>query len=179
VIVTGTDEATVVERARRGDRAAFGLLAERHEGALVAFATRRLDSSAEAADAVQAALVRALERLGDLDEPAAFRGWLYAITLNECRKRRRGVARLRAALERLAGLVIASEPDPLPDDEAAVVRAAVQALPEKQRLAVELRAWEGLSAAEAARVLGCSEGTVKANFHHALEKLRRTLHARR
>jgi len=167
----------LVERARRGDRAAFGSLAMEHENALVAFAARRLGAPGEAEDAVQAVLARALEHLTELEDPKAFRGWLYAITLNECTRRRRGMARLRAALGRVKELVLArsGKEAPLGTDEAELVRAAVKELPSKQRLTVELRVWEGLSCEETARVLGTTEGTVKANFHHALSKLRERL----
>ena len=172
MIGTAPDEKLLVERAQGGDRIAFGTLASRHEVALVAFAARRLGDGGEARDAVQAVLARALEHVGELEDRGAFRGWLYAITLNECTRRRRGMARLRTALGRLRELVAARAQASIGADEAELVRAAVRTLPEKQRLAVELRIWDGLSCEETALALGCTEGTIKANFHHALAKLR-------
>jgi RNA polymerase sigma-70 factor (ECF subfamily) len=172
---TGTDERSLVDKARAGDRAAFAALAERHEAALALFAARQLERRGDAADVVQASLARALEHLGDLEDRSAFRGWLYAIALNECRRRRRGLLRLKAALSRLGELVSARGGPSLEADDAEAVRAAVRGLPERQRLAVELRIWDGLSCEEAARALGVAEGTVKANFHHALAKLRERL----
>jgi RNA polymerase sigma-70 factor (ECF subfamily) len=169
-----TDQA-LVARARAGQRDAFGILVARHEAALVAFARRRLDAD-QARDAVQAAFTFALERLSDLRDPGAFKGWLFGVTLNECRRRQRGLRRFARALERWFDRRPApTVRDDGQDDRQDVVRAAVARLPERQRLAVELRIWDGLSCEQAALALGCTTGTVKANFHHALTKLRREL----
>lgn len=167
-----TDEA-IAARARAGDRAAFGELAARFAAPLAAFARRRLRDGEEATDVAQATLVRALETIGGLRDPRAVRGWLYGIALNECRRRRRGLARLDAALR--AWLDRRSSREPVELDEMDVARAELARLPEKQRLAVELRILEGLSGEEAALALGCAEGTVKANLHHGLAKLRERL----
>lgn len=162
-------EAALVARARGGDRAAFGALAARHSKALAAFAARRLGDPVEANDVAQATLVRALESLDTLREPARFRGWLWGIALNECRQRQRALARLARALERWReGRPASALPFELGED----VRQALAALPERQRLAVELRVFDGLSCEDAATALGVTAGTIKANFHHALVKLR-------
>lgn len=171
-------ERALVERARAGDRAAYGTLAASLAPLLAAFAARHVAGAADAADVAQASLLRGLETLPSLEDPARFRGWLYAIALNECRRRHRGLVRLRRAYERWrerrTGEAARASPPGEPD-EAERVRAAVSRLPERQRLAVELRLWEGLSVEDAARALGCTEGTVKANLHHALAKLREAL----
>jgi len=172
---TTEGEEALVVRARVGDRTAFGELASLYSRPLAAFASRRLGDPAEGADVAQAALARALEGLSGLREAGAFRGWLYEIALNECRRRRRGLGRLRAAYDRWRDRRQAEErgrPEKLAADEAAVVLAALARLPERQRLAVELRVVEGLTGEEAARALGCTVGTIKANLHHGLERLR-------
>jgi RNA polymerase sigma-70 factor (ECF subfamily) len=179
VATAGTEtETSLVERARAGDRAAFGELFAQNERPLAAFARRRLRPDEDASDVAQAVLARALEEIGSLRDPAAWRGWLYGIALNECRRRNRQRGRLRRALAALEELVLARGPSGLEADETDKVRLAVAKLPERQRLTVELRVWEGLSVADAALALGCTEGTVKANFHHALQRLRRELEER-
>jgi RNA polymerase sigma-70 factor (ECF subfamily) len=55
------------------------------------------------------------------------------------------------------------------------VNGAVNALPEKQRAAVILRIYHGLSHKEISDILGCSVGTVKANYFHAIRNLRKFL----
>lgn len=166
-------ERSLVERARTGDRTAFGALAEQYAQPLAAFARRWVGSTDEAHDAAQAAIAQALAGIDRLEDPAAFRGWLYGIALNECRKRHRRAGRLARALAGLREVLVGRSSEPGEEAvDAGRVRAAVARLPEKQRVTVELRIWEGLSCAEAAVALGCTEGTVKANFHHALKKLR-------
>ena len=169
-----TDEA-LAARARAGDRAAFGELVARFALPLAAFARRRLGDPEESTDVAQATFVRALETIGGLREPRAVRGWLYGIALNECRRRRRGIARLETALRAWLDHRSARERAALDPDEGDVARAALAELPERQRLAVELRVLEGLTCDEAALALGCTTGTVKANLHHGLAKLRARL----
>ncbi|MBI3723821.1 RNA polymerase sigma factor [bacterium] len=169
-------ERELVLSARGGDREAFGKLVERYAGPLAAFASRQLDSLDEARDVAQATLVRALASIGSLRDADRFRGWVYAMALNEVRKRKRGLARLRRAYEKWRERAAVRAPSSPPDEERSrEVRTALSRLPEKQRLAVELRLWEGLSCEEAATALGCTAGTIKANFHHAVTKLRAEL----
>src|SRR5437899_1146735 len=75
------DDASVVERVRGGDRAAFGVLIDRHRVAAVAFARRMLDPAA-AEDVVQEALLAAFLKLENLHEPRRFRSWLFGIVAN-------------------------------------------------------------------------------------------------
>ena len=172
-------ERLLVERARAGDRTAFGALVERYSVPLAAFARRWVDrgeAQDAAHDVVQTTFAQALSSIPALHDACAFRGWLYGIALNECRRRRRSAGRLRRALAGLTDVLLGRGPvlpaEPADPEEAEAVRTAVARLPERQRATVELRMWEGLSCAEAAVALGCTEGTIKANFHHALKKLR-------
>ena len=55
------------------------------------------------------------------------------------------------------------------------VQEAVRTLPEKQRAVFALRFYEELSHREIAEIVGCSEGTSKANYFHAIRKLRKLL----
>jgi RNA polymerase sigma-70 factor (ECF subfamily) len=52
---------------------------------------------------------------------------------------------------------------------------AVRSLPDKQRAVFTLKFYEGLSHKEIANVVGCSEGTSKANYFHAIRRLRKKL----
>ncbi len=68
-----------VRRAQAGDRDALGELMERYERAVYAIALRRLSNHAEAQELCQEVFVQAIEKLGQLREPAAFGGWLRSI----------------------------------------------------------------------------------------------------
>lgn len=73
--------AALVLRARRGDREAFGRLAERFQSTVYALARRRLNHPAEAAELTQDVFIHAMSRLHQLREPERFAGWLKQMTV--------------------------------------------------------------------------------------------------
>jgi RNA polymerase sigma factor (sigma-70 family) len=169
------DDATLVRRARDGDRAAFAQLVDRHSGLLRATTRRAADSDDVAADAAQEAVLTAMLSLDRLRDDAAFGAWLAGIGLNATRhllRDRRPAAPLpedRAA-------------DPLDVDQAldeqraaARIRRAIATLPDGQRDAVALFYLAGLTHAEAADHLGVPAGAVKTRLHKARATLRRRL----
>src|SRR5687768_17726831 len=79
----------LVERARRGDPDAFGVLVERHHRAALRAAVAALGAVADADDAVQDAWIAARGRLADFRGDAAFRTWLLAIVWRKAADRRR------------------------------------------------------------------------------------------
>jgi RNA polymerase sigma-70 factor (ECF subfamily) len=107
--------------------------------------------------------------------PRPFKPWLYAIALNRCRLEFRKPFTDEVSMEG-AILVLSGEPSPADSVVAAetahLVAAAVRRLPPQQQMVVVLRVWQGLSYAEIAETLGRTEGTVRANMHHALAALR-------
>src|SRR5215468_6299843 len=90
------DEANDLDRARRGDRDAFGRLVRRHQRRVYAAALHILGNHSDADDATQEAFVRAYRGLGSFDGRADFFTWLYRIAvntaLNALRSGKRGVA---------------------------------------------------------------------------------------
>jgi len=177
-------EAELVERARRGDHAAYGDLVRLHED--VAFRTAYVicGSAADAEDAAQEALVRAYAALGRFRPGAPFRPWLLAIVANEARNRRRGAGRraalaLRATEQAAAvpdgGATPSVEADVLAHDERATLLHAVEGLREEDRLVIACRYLLDLGEAETAAVLGLPQGTVKSRLSRALGRLRERL----
>ena len=138
-----------------------------------------LGDEADAQDVVQDGMLRALKGLSGFRGDASFRTWLLAIVANEARSVLRRVARQREASldDRLAG---DSPPGGVAEGvvlrtEDARVRALLARLPEKQRLAVQLRVDEGLSFREVGDVSGSSEGAARVNYHHGILRLREWL----
>src|SRR5947209_7293509 len=87
------DTSALVRRAQGGDEQAFGELAERFRGMVYQVALKHLRNWADAEDLTQDALVRALEKLSQLEDPHCFPGWLRQITvglaLNRITRQRR------------------------------------------------------------------------------------------
>jgi RNA polymerase sigma-70 factor, ECF subfamily len=175
-----TPDEELVKRAQGGDRAALDRLVRRHQRAVFALCLRYVRDSDEAADLVQRSFVRAMGKLGELRDAGVFRSWLLRIgahlALNHIRDHARFVAddgeleggigdgrgpSPSAALDRLEAA-----------EEASALREAVQALPTKQRMTLELRIYEDLPFRDIGVALGISEGAAKVNFHYAVRKLR-------
>jgi len=156
----------LLRRHAEGDPEAFGLLFRRHSGRLWAVALRVTCDPDDAADALQEAMISAFRRAGDFRGESAVTTWLHRIVVN---------ASLDLLRRRSAHSVPWSgEPDdlPLPEprqgtDSVAVtdsrldVNAALGTLPPPQRAALVLVDMLGYPVADAAVILGVSEGTVK------------------
>jgi RNA polymerase sigma factor (sigma-70 family) len=174
------DDATLVRRARRGDRGAFAELVDRH-GPLLRATTRRAAPDLElAADAAQEAVLTAMLSLERLRDDAAFGPWLAGIGLNATRHLARDRRTAPApAPDHAADDHAAETPDvdQLLDEQraAARIRRAIAALPDGQRDAVALFYLAGLTHAEAAEHLGVPVGAVKTRLHKARANLRRRL----
>jgi RNA polymerase sigma factor (sigma-70 family) len=175
------NEAALVERARRGDAAAYEALVRAHQD--IAFRTACLfaGSAADAEEAAQEAFVKAWRALPRFRAGAPFRPWLLAIVGNEARNRRRAAGRragvaLRAVHERPSG-------DAAPSPEAALLAggerrallAALSALDERDRTVIACRFLLDLSERETAEALGCRPGTVKSRLSRALGRMRAEL----
>jgi RNA polymerase sigma-70 factor (ECF subfamily) len=173
------DEHDLIERARAGDRAAFGELVRHHRDAVYRFAFRWLADPDQALDVAQDVFVRAFAGLRDYRGDSRFRTWLFSITLNTARslarrQKRRGEVRLDTGADFQD---LRTPPDARAARAEAFARAAAELakLPEKQRGAVALRVYEGLSFKEIGEIIGCSEGAARVNYFHGIQKLREAL----
>jgi RNA polymerase sigma-70 factor (ECF subfamily) len=180
-MVLETDAAsdlTLVNRARDGDRNAFGLLVERHYDFIHRVAWRWAGNRADAEDIAQDVCVRLGKAIRSYRGGSAFTTWLYAMTLNAARDLKRKSARESAKSEAFGvhALVSGGEAyEPLSEDPAERLWAAVRTLPDKQREAVLLVYGEGLSHADAADVMGSAEATVSWHVHEAKKRLKQLL----
>lgn len=172
----------LVKRAQGGDRAALDRLVRRHQRALFALCLRYVRDTDEAADLVQRSFVRAMGKLSDLRDAGVFRSWLLRIGAHLALNHIRDHARFVADDGELEGVgdERASSPAGALDrleaaEQASALRAAVQGLPTKQRMTLELRIYEDLPFRDIGEALGISEGAAKVNFHYAVRKLRGTL----
>ena len=178
------DDAELVQAARRGEKAAFATLLDRHRAVLIALCRRTLGDASLAEDAAQEAALQAMLSLDRLREPPLFGSWLAGIGLNVCRRWLRYRSRECWSWEALQGGGQITEPadtGPSPEelaeaaDIAGRVRRAVADLPAGQRAVVLLFYLSGLTHAETAAQLGIELGAVKTRLHKARQTLRRKL----
>ncbi len=164
-------------RAGRGDRVAASALVLRHTDKIMGACYRMLGERAAAEDATQETFLRLWTHAGSWrDTGAKFETWLYRVAMNICldRLRKRGrEAPEDAAPEQIDGTLRADQAM-VEDERRAAVQAAVDALPDRQRLAVTLCHYQELSNIEAAAIMEASVEAVES----LLARARRTLRAR-
>lgn len=163
----GDDDASLVARARAGDRAAEEAIYRRHVRYVGAIALHLCGRHQDAEDIVQDVFTLALPRLDQLRDPAALRGWLARIAVSRCtrRIRRRRILRFvglddgaaDAPLHRLC----APEVDPETRAELAQVEAVLGRCGDDERVAWVLHRVEGETLESVAAICGCSLATVK------------------
>lgn len=171
-------EALLVQQVADGDRKAFGVLLSTHQLPLVRFTRRMLGDYAVADDIVQETFVRLWTRAGSFNSAnARLTTWLHNIAHNLCIDSFRRNSRLEftdddARLER-SGV----GPDNVLEDtqNAKRVRTAVQMLPERQRSALLMCHYQGLSNRDAAEILGVSVDALESLLARARRYLKKEL----
>lgn len=182
-VVEPEADDVLVERARRGDAAAYGRLVARYQEVAFRIAYLLVGDAAEAEDAAQEGFIKAFYALRRFRPGAAFRPWLLEIVGNQARNQRRAGGRraalaLRASAEwssATTGTTRSAEVDAEREERRRAVLKAVDGLRDDDRLVVAYRYFFDLSEAEMAEALGCARGTVKSRLSRALERLRNSL----
>jgi RNA polymerase sigma-70 factor (family 1) len=174
------DTVGLVERLKAGDERAFEELVDTYKERLYRVAWRILRDDESAEDAAQEAFIKVYRNISRFEERSSLYTWMYRITVNiALNKLKRDKFRQMVPL----GDMIRRDRSPRSDPARAAigseivdrVREAVETLPDKQRAVFTLKFYEGMSHKEIAEVVGCSEGTSKANYFHAIRKLRKLL----
>jgi RNA polymerase sigma factor (sigma-70 family) len=171
------DDISDVPAALAGDREALARLYQRHAPVVLSLC-RRFSTPAEAEDALQEVFLRAFRRLDQLTEPSGFRPWLYTIARRVCAERRRSVRR-RTRHETEATMRQTEIDPPVASPAEAVdqaeqlnrLTAALDTLPDDERLAIHLHYLDPDPPAAAASTLGLS----RSGFYKLLHRARRRL----
>ena len=172
-------EDLLLERAQQGDRAALEELCHREWRGVYAIAYGSLGNVSEAQDLTQETFLRALKSLHlyrNTGKP--FSAWLATIARNLIRdgwrKRRHGSVGLDAAMELVSGEA-GPEDRAVATDEQQRLRAALASLPSDYQTVIRLRIYDGLPAADTARVMGRTPAAIRQLQHRALSALRGAL----
>lgn len=183
--MTGLDrtDSDLLDAIRAGDGAALSSLLARHAPTVMRFAMKLCRNEADAEDVLQDTLLAAARGARDLRGGAAVSTWLYTVARSFCIKKRRKRKHAPDALVALddAGAEKVASPAATPEEHAveheigAALEHALASLDETAREVIVLRDVEGLSAAEAAEVMGTSVDAVKSRLHRARASLRTAL----
>ena len=169
-------DVELVEETKRGDRLAFSELVRRHQRSLLRVSMRFSRDTAQAEDIVQESFIKAYQKLALFEGRSSFKSWLFQIAMNTAKNRLRSRGHDYSPIEEATvGVDPGAESDMIRTDVRSLIRREVGKLPEKQRLALTLRIFEDLSFKEIAVAMACPYDTAKANYRHALLKLRKRL----
>ncbi|HUH02698.1 MAG TPA: sigma-70 family RNA polymerase sigma factor [Kofleriaceae bacterium] len=175
--------ATLVDRAKRGDRRAFGELVRRYRPRILALTLHLTGSESDAEDVTQEVFIKAYRALDSFEGRSQFFTWVYRMAVNRSLNARRDKKRRREELvddPRVARAVqVDARGNPgraaeLRQTYAALLHA-LDALPAEMCTSVVLVALQGLNHGEAAVVQNCSPGTVAWRIHEARKRLRKAL----
>lgn len=150
-------QSELARRAREGDREAYADLVRRHRERLLAVAFARCGHREDALDAVQDAVLRGIEHVGQLRDASAFLPWMEALVVSSCSRMRERAYRSRECpLD--AAEPAASDPSPV---DRLWVEGLLAALPDRHRTVLRGLYLDGRTVAELAGTLGRPVGTVK------------------
>ena len=163
----------LVDQVKVGNRKAFTELVRRHQRGLLRIVLRMTRELPLAEDIVQETFIKAYEKMALFEGRSSFKSWLYQVGLNTAKNRFRSRPQEEFTTDIVQGGVDAgAERDLVKGDMSRILRAQVDLLPERQRIAITLRVFEDLSFKEIAQIMNCPYDTAKANYRHALLKLR-------
>jgi len=178
-------DVELMGRIRDGDFAAFEQLIGIHQRSVIGTVAKMLGNPAESEDIAQQVFLRVWKSAGRYEPQARFTTWLFTITrnlvFNEVRRRQRkptvSVQEREETTNRVVEDVQGSSPDEdlLRSEMEAAIDRAIEALPEKQRLAVVLRRYEEMPYEEIGEVLSMSVPAVKSLLFRARTQLKESL----
>jgi len=175
-------------RAREGDLEAYNRLVERYQGKIYAIAYNMTGNNEDAKDLTQDIFVKAFRNLKRFKGDSSFYTWIYRIavnhTINFLKKRNRhnfySLDDVDQGVEKDPDYIeLVSNSEPFRNAELSELQKklneAIQKLSDKHRAAVIMHDIEGLPHEEIAKILGCSEGTVRSRLFYARRQLQNFL----
>ncbi len=167
-----SSEEKLIKKAIKGNDKAFTRLIMSYKEYLYRTAWLYCKNQEVALEAVQECVARSYEKIVTLRDPALFRTWLTRILLNAVTDQYRRQSRF-VYLEEQSEWAFREEH--ISQEEKLDLYAAVERLPEKQRVAVILKYFQDLKISEISAVMDIPEGSVKAYLHQARKNLREDL----
>lgn len=167
----------LVGEVREGNRKSFSELVQRHQRSLLRLGLRFTKEQSLAEDIVQESFIKAFQKIHLFEGRASFKSWLYQIALNTARNKFRdrfgGGSFDSVNVDDVPlGVDPGAETGMLRADVKKRIRVEIDKLPDRQRMALSLRIFEDLSFKEIAEIMSCPYDTAKANYRHALMKLK-------
>jgi RNA polymerase sigma-70 factor (ECF subfamily) len=189
VVLEQLSDAEVMLRVAKGDDAAFDYLVEKYRRPIISFMYRTTHNQATAEELAQEVFLRVYRSRESYEASAKFTTWLYRIAtnlaVNNARDTKHERAENQVSLDEpdeesgstmdVADTRITVEQQLLREERLAAIRKVVEALPERQRMAVLMHKYQNMDYKEIAAVLKLSESATKSLLFRAYESLRESL----
>lgn len=173
----------LVLRVQQGDKSAYDLLVIKYQHRIIQLVNRYVKDHSEAQDVAQEAFIKAYRALGNFRGDSAFYTWLYRIAINTAKNYL--VSRNRRYSDYQVDIQDAEQVEAAPqlrgmetpeylllnDEIVAVIKSAIEKLPEDMKTAIMLREFEGLSYEEISQAMECPVGTVRSRIFRAREAI--------
>ncbi|MDT8069705.1 MAG: sigma-70 family RNA polymerase sigma factor [Terriglobia bacterium] len=187
--LSGLSDAEVMLRVKAGDDGAFNYLVDKFRRPMISFMYRMTHNSATAEDLAQEVFLRVYRSRAGYTADAKFTTWLYRIATNLAVNHARDTRHERPEVtvnidesDEETGLTVDvpdtsmnAEQGILRRERLAAIRKHVEALPERQRLAVLMHKYQNMDYKQIAEVLHLSESATKSLLFRAYETLREKL----
>ncbi len=176
------DDTALVQAVAKGDKGALRMLYERHHKPILRLAFRYVGDEEDARDIVQEIFVELFQKARYYREQGKFSTWLYRLTVNRCINHQRSAyRRLReydegeSILKRTLSSELGAEHQMIVQERQRHLHLALKELPERQRMAIILSRFEGLSYRKIAEVMNLSESSVSSLLFRAKNNLKKLL----
>lgn len=179
--VMASEEDVWVSRAKAGDQAAFEAIVQRYERQIYSFVYRMMGNPDDAYDLTQDCFVRAYRNLGSTNTELNISAWLHRIASNACldvlrrRKRIRWMPWEDSKHEPLLGSHELDDPErrAVSVETSSLVQDTLNKMSPRNRAALIMREYEGMSCEEIGDVLGLSRSAVKSILFRGREEFRK------
>jgi RNA polymerase sigma-70 factor (ECF subfamily) len=164
----------LIRRCLENRPEAYRVLVERYWSMVYSVVRRIAGSHDDAVDVTQEAFVRAYEHLSEFARDSKFSTWLLRVATNyalDQQRRQRARQRLQVHVP-VTGYAPPADAPAIARETESRLAEILRTLTHHQRLCLVLKVVHGMSTAEVAEVLGCSEGTVRVHLHQARKTLR-------
>lgn len=186
-MVLKKDDVELVIRAKQGDSKAYDQLIILYKDVVHSIVYRMVRNKQEAEDLTQEAFIKAYKSIASFNEEYAFSTWLFKIATNNCidffRKRKLKTYSMDETIkykdDEIKQEYAAPDPDVeydlVAEERTQIIRDAINQLPEKYRIVIELRHQKEHSYEQIAEDLDLPLGTIKARIFRAREMLNKSL----
>lgn len=169
-------DSEIIKLVKSGDTAKYAELVQRHEQVMFRVVVRMVKDPSLAEDIVQDALIKGLTKIDLFKGDASFKSWVIKIAINTAKNKLRKLKRENVELQEFhLGVYDKMDQKILHTKMKKAIQELVDNLPNKQKRAIALRVFKDLSFKEVAYMMDCPYDTAKANYRHALIKLRKSV----